>query len=471
MRRGQLARTGGVGTATGDHDGISVLHVDDDAQFGDLVATYLEQIDDAISVSTETDPAAVLDVLQHDPVDCVVSDYQMPGMDGIELLEAVRAAYPNLPFVLFTGKGSEAVASEAIDAGVTTYLQKNGTETYEILANRIQNAVCHHRSRRLARVTEDRLFGLYEQADGVYTLDEDWRITYWNQRIAERTGRPAAAVLGESYWEVFPGATDVETEERFRHAVETQTPVRFEVRYDPGGYWAEVRAFPIDEGLFVHSRDISDLKEREQEVEHRNQILESFASTVSHDLRNPLSVAEGNLELAQETGDFEHLDEVANAHNRMRNLIDDLLRIARGDDLALESTSLREGATRAWDTVSTEDVDLVVESDAHFEAHPSQLRRLFENLFWNAREHGGADAVRVGALDDGFYVEDDGRGIPAADREAVFEPGVSSADDGPGYGLHIVRTIADIHDWDVCVTESSDGGARFEVRGVSLGDD
>jgi DNA-binding NarL/FixJ family response regulator len=211
MRRGQLARTGGVGTATGDHDGISVLHVDDDAQFGDLVATYLEQIDDAISVSTETDPAAVLDVLQHDPVDCVVSDYQMPGMDGIELLEAVRAAYPNLPFVLFTGKGSEAVASEAIDAGVTTYLQKNGTETYEILANRIQNAVCHHRSRRLARVTEDRLFGLYEQADGVYTLDEDWRITYWNQRIAERTGRPAAAVLGESYWEVFPGATDVET--------------------------------------------------------------------------------------------------------------------------------------------------------------------------------------------------------------------------------------------------------------------
>ena len=471
MRWSQIQAQADVDSPAGDGDRILVLHVDDDPQHGDLVATYLEQIDENITVDTETDPQSGLERLQTESVDCVVSDFQMPEMNGIEFLKHVREEYPNLPFILFTGKGSEEIASEAINAGVTSYLQKSGTDTYELLANRVRNAVGHHRSKRLARVTEDRLFGLYEQADGFYVLDEEWTITYWNQRIAQRTGRSAEEVLGESYWEVFPEATEIETEERFRHAMETRTPVRFEVRYEPAEYWTEVRAFPIDEGLFVHSRNITDLRERERQIEHRNQILESFANTVSHDLRNPLSIAEGRLELAQETGDFEHLDEVTKAHNRMRNLIDDLLSIARGEDLEFEEVSLRESARDAWSTVSTEGMEFVVESDAHFDAHTSQLRRLFENLFWNAIEHGEADTVRVGTLDaDGIYVEDDGQGIGPADQEDIFESGYSTTENGPGYGLHIVKNIVEIHDWEISVTGGAEGGARFEIREVQIRD-
>lgn len=458
-----------MGEALAGQGAIHVLHVDDDAMFSDLVATYLEQLDDDITVLTEDDAGAALDRLAHHPVDCIISDYEMPGMDGLELLGEVRERYPNIPFILFTGRGSEDVASEAINAGVSAYVQKAGSESYELLTNQVQNNVARLRSERQARVATDQLLELYEQADGFYTLGADWTVTYWNRRVAERTGRPSREVLGMNIWEAFPEATD-EVRERFERAMAEREAIEFETYYDPLEYWAEVRIYPNEDagGLFVHTRDITALKERERELKTRNQALESFANTVSHDLRNPLSVAEGRLQLAERTGDFDHLDEVAQAHNRMRNLIDELLRVARDKEAELSPVALETAAVEAWETTTLGGATLDVVDNAEFDAHASQLRRLFENLFWNANEHGGADTVRVGQLSDGFYVEDDGAGVPEADRERVFESGYSTSPDGPGYGLHIVSRIAEAHDWAISVTDGADGGARFEVRGVAF---
>ncbi|WP_430505975.1 GAF domain-containing protein [Haloparvum sp. PAK95] len=136
---------------------IRVLHVEDDPGFGDLVAEFLEQTDDQLDVTSARNAEEGLDRLQADPeeFDCVVSDYDMPEQNGIEFLEEVRTAFPELPFVLFTGKGSEEVASEAISAGATDYLQKDsGTEQYGILANRIGNAVEQYRSTHRAENLE-----------------------------------------------------------------------------------------------------------------------------------------------------------------------------------------------------------------------------------------------------------------------------------------------------------------------------
>ena len=151
----------------------------------------------------------------------------------------------------------------------------------------------------------------------------------------------------------------------------------------------------------------------------------------------------------------------------MQNLIDELLRIARGEDLALSKVSLEAYAEDAWETISSEGMTLEVEQDAQFKAHRSQLRRLFENLFWNSLEHGEANTVHVGVIDGaGFYVEDDGGGIDPGEREKIFETGYSSIEGNPGYGLHIVEGIADLHDWTITVSEGRDGGARFEIKGV-----
>jgi PAS domain S-box-containing protein len=449
---------------------IAILHVDDNPQVGELLTTYLEEINNNITVTTETHPADARERLESGPVDCIVSDHQMPDITGIEFLETVREDYPNLPFILFTGRGSEEVASKAINAEATSYLQKGaGSECYEMLANRIENGVDQRRSQKQAKVAKDRLLEMYEQAGGFYAVDEEWRITYWNQEMVERTGKEPQAVIGLTLQEAFPALTETELGENYRNAMEHREPKEFETYYEPHEYWLSVRVHPVDEGLFIHSRNINEQKQRELELEQRNEILESFANTVSHDLRNPLSIAEGKLQLAKETGDYEHLDDVAKAHNRMRNLIDELLRIARGEDLALSEVSLRESAGDAWSTVSSQGMQLSVEADGRFAAHDAQLRRLFENLFWNALEHGDAAVVRVGTIGtEGIYVEDDGQGIAVADRDSVFESGFSTNDTSPGYGLHIVEGIAEMHDWSITVAEGEDGGARFEIRGVQF---
>lgn len=131
----------------------TVMHVEDDPGFAEMAAEFLQNVDGQLTVTSVTDPESALSRLQADSgsVDCIVSDYEIPGMDGIELLRAVREQWPNLPFILFTGKGSEEIAAEAISAGVTDYLKKSGgTDTYEILAHRIRNAVDRQRAREEA---------------------------------------------------------------------------------------------------------------------------------------------------------------------------------------------------------------------------------------------------------------------------------------------------------------------------------
>ncbi len=137
---------------------IRVLHVDDEPGFADMAATFLQREDKRLEVETATDADDGLAHLTDESFDCVVSDHDMPGKNGIEFLDAVREAYPDLPFILYTGKGSEAVASKAVSASVTEYLQKeSGSGQYTVLANRITNAVEQYRSKRAVERSEKRL--------------------------------------------------------------------------------------------------------------------------------------------------------------------------------------------------------------------------------------------------------------------------------------------------------------------------
>ncbi|MEF8841647.1 MAG: ATP-binding protein [Haloarculaceae archaeon] len=200
--------------------------------------------------------------------------------------------------------------------------------------------------------------------------------------------------------------------------------------------------------------------------------LDEFASVVSHDLRNPLSVAQGRLDLGREEHDNPHFESAAEALDRMGGLIDDLLALAREGMTIEEPTELSapEVAEIAWMTVEVADATLAVDpGTGRILGDRSRVRQLFENLFRNAIEHGGPDVtVTVGPLDEGsgFYVADDGPGIPPDERERVLRTGYTTSSEGTGFGLSICSRIAEAHGWELRVVESEDGGTRVELTGV-----
>lgn len=206
--------------------------------------------------------------------------------------------------------------------------------------------------------------------------------------------------------------------------------------------------------------------------EQRDQ-LQEYTSMLSHDLRNPLGVAKGYIDLAEETGDPADFQRVRDALEQMDALIDDVLMLTRGSetdpdgDVVQIETLVRE----CWDLVPTAEATLAIETDAAIVANGKQLQQLVANLFRNAVEHGGDDiTVRVGTLTDGtgFYIEDDGQGIPPGERDQIFDDGFSTSDEGTGLGLTVVERVVNAHGWDMTVTESETGGARFEITGVEF---
>lgn len=154
---------------------VSVLIVDDDPAFAELSATFLSRARENLNVATETDPRAVVDRLRTDSVDCIVTDYDMPHLTGLDLLAEVREYDSDVPFILFTGKGSEEIASEAVSRGVTDYLQKRtGQDQYAVLANRIANTVQQARSAAALRASERRYRRLFEASPApthIFTAD------------------------------------------------------------------------------------------------------------------------------------------------------------------------------------------------------------------------------------------------------------------------------------------------------------
>lgn len=212
------------------------------------------------------------------------------------------------------------------------------------------------------------------------------------------------------------------------------------------------------------------------------------ASILAHDLRNHLTVAQGYLELAHQTGDDEHFEYVNRAHGRMERLINDVQWFAALDDgerpdiETTEPVSLANAVVDAWTAVVGPGTDATLEhhlKDVHIEANPERFAQLLENLLSNAVKHGHAPvSVYAELLTDtderiiGFAIEDDGPGISESDRPTVFESGYTTSDrDGTaGLGLGIIQTIADAHGWDLSIADSATAhsGARFEITDVAL---
>ncbi|MFB6311943.1 MAG: PAS domain-containing sensor histidine kinase, partial [Salinirussus sp.] len=331
------------------------------------------------------------------------------------------------------------------------------------------------RQQRLER-TEARFQALAENFPngGVHYFDEDFRYEYVAGAGFEAIETTPADLEGQTIYEVTPySEAIVSTLESLMEQTLAGSEVSLEVDYE--GRMYELRSAPIRDsegeiiGGFFITQDITERRQRETTLEAQNERLERFTKAVSHDLRSPLAVAQGGVELAIEECDSEHLETAASALDRSEQLIEDLLDVAREGSQVdeLNPVELETVARDSWAHVETADATLDVAADQTILADGSRLGQMLENLYRNAVEHGGPDvAVTVGEVQDGFYVEDDGPGIPENRRESVFEFGQSTEDGRSGFGLAIVEQIAVGHGWTVQATTGSEGGARIEVRGV-----
>ena len=585
---------------------LAVLHVDDDPSVLELTSAFLKRELDAVSVTTVTEPEEAIERLDTERFDCVISDYDMPGRSGLELFEAIREEHPLVPFVLYTGKGSEEIASQAVNAGVTGYFQKGGPDQQRRLVNRVDQAAREYHTKIEAdrystvlralnypiyvvdetgvfsyvndaflemvgydreeiigagtdiikddeavveaenqlgsilsetgpditqfpvdiypkegdpipcrdhmgvlpyegeefrgsvgilrdvseevsrqRELERRTKAIDEAPIGITLSDPDRPdnpMIYVNDQFVEKTGYGREEALGRNYRFLQGPETREEQVAELQRAIDAGEATTVELRnYRENGelFWNRVTISPLKDvsGEITHwvgfQEDITDSKRRERELERQNERLERFAGIVSHDLRSPMSVATGRIELAkadtESAGANGNLDDALDALDRMETIVENTLTLARQGDTVgdLDPISLRTAAERSWRTTETGDSTLETVSDAEIRADADRMGIIFQNLFSNAARHAGpAVTVRVGATAEGFYVEDDGPGIPEDDRTTIFDPGHTTADDGTGFGLAIVNEIVEAHDWQIAVSESDEGGARFEITGV-----
>lgn len=322
--------------------------------------------------------------------------------------------------------------------------------------------------------------------DAVYVVDEQGQFEYVNDEFTELTGYDRETILGSTPALIKDQEAVADAETQLGQLLSSEGPdtAAFEVTIRPRNGEPiicedQMGVLPYQGDYFDGSvgvlRDITDRKQQEERLRRERDRLDEFAGVVSHDLRNPLNVATSSVELAARECDSSHLDRAERAHSRMETLIEDLLTLARGGDQveSPEHIEFQELAESAWGNVSTSDAQLRGETDdgRTLSADRSRLSELLENLYRNAVEHGGEDVtVTVGELagTSGIYIEDDGPGIPADDRETIFEAGFSTAEDGTGFGLSIVKQVAEAHGWEIQAAASSDGGARFEITGVEF---
>jgi PAS domain S-box-containing protein len=383
-------------------------------------------------------------------------------------------------------------------AGVTTDItdRKQREESINALLEVTRELMSAQSKQAAAEQAIDAARSVLDQPiSGLWLRDSDEEVLQpvaMTAEAAEVVGAPPTYSAGESLsWEAF-AANELRVYDDVRAHPErfnTETSIRSEIIIPLGEHGvinmgsAEPAEFSeIDVSIArIFGRTVEmalDRADREQRLlnqrsrlQQQNDRLDEFTSVVSHDLRNPLNVATGRLELITEECDSDHLDSLRRALNRMETLIDDLLALAReGKDVTdAQPVDLSAVVNRCWENVETNQASLITDIDGDVCADKSRLKQAFENLFRNAVEHGRADVtVTVGRLRDGLYIEDDGPGIPSDERDAVFEAGYSRSTDGTGFGLSIVKQIINAHDWQIRIADGTNGGARFEITSVEF---
>jgi PAS domain S-box-containing protein len=358
---------------------IKVLHVDDDRSFAELCAESLERKNDLLTVETATSATEALEALADINPDCIVSDHEMPEVGGLEFLEKVRETRPDLPFILFTGKGSEELASEAISAGVTDYLQKSlGQDQYQILANRIENAVATYRSQRSLEVFRA---AAEHSGHSIYITDTDGVIEYVNPTFTEITGYTPEEAIGQTPSILKSGEHDESFYADLWQTISDGEIWEDEIinrRKNDDLYVASQTIAPIfvrngtPQKFVAVNQNVTDQKRHELTLEKQRDGFEILNRILRHGIRDDLQAVTGYTTLLRDHVDSEgqdHLDLIDerswDAVDRLetaRNFAEQLSR-ADPEDALIDLRQVVESAV--WNARSLrDDIEITIDESA-----------------------------------------------------------------------------------------------------------
>jgi signal transduction histidine kinase len=429
----------------------------------------------------------LFDALCYDTVSTLVVPGPVEGATPRAVVRGVRGLYPELPVVVVEGDTAEDIEDGARDAADTeggdarpvTVVEADAL-TDERVVDTVRGALATDdvgaAGRPPSRLETLAMSMFDEFPDQLYAKDASARHLLTSDaglQTSDLIGRTDAAIDGAS-----EEHTD-RTVDDDRYVIEKGNPLLEREEYTGADGDADIRYTRTSKmpwygpdgsvvGLVGVTRDISDWKSQERTLRQQNERLAKIAIVAAHELRNELQVASGRFDLA--TGDPEQAEVVADSLAQLETITDDVVRLANAETHEADERSvwLSTSAREVWEALPTSDARLTVDVDRLVVADPRALRLLFEILLSNAIQHGGSDVtVMVGATDDGFYVADDGTGIDLDPPERVFDVGFELGDTDVGIGLYVARRIAVDHGWSLDVSNRPDGGARFDVAGVT----
>jgi PAS domain S-box-containing protein len=472
-------------------DTLDVLVVDDSDFFANVTADKLGE-EHGITTRTANSGTAALEVLEDESIDCVVSDYQMPEMNGLELYRQVEERY-GIPFIMVTGEGDEMVASHAMSAGVDEYFKKDeiaAQQQLELLANRIKNVVAQKQARTRYELLVD------NTPDEIVHVDTDGTIVAANAAMATSFGVDESDLIGQHLGDVVPGDVAQGRIEEGNRAVTVGSAVTFQDSIGVRHFHniaVPITAGSGDDAFQLISRDITQQKRREHELATTNEELAVINRLVRHDINNDVQLLLSWAEMAKQHAEGqprEYLDRIEDASGHIAEvteIVGDVVdSIAHGETFDLEPIALEPVITteiekqRSTDGEST--ISVVGDVPSVTVRANELLRSLVGNLLSNAVRHNDGDDPTVGvaveerADDVILSIADDGPGIPDDQKDEIFGKGERGTESpGTGIGLYLVNRLAEAYGGTVWVDDRSetgippgstadDGGAVFSVR-------
>ena len=460
---------------------IRTLVVDDSDFFASLTADQLET-EHGIQTVKATSADEALATLETESFDCVVSDYDMPEMDGLAFYRQLAETGSDLPFILLTSRTDDAIVSEAIEMGVDDYIRKGDVsqqDDFEVVANRIENVASQQRTRKEYETVIDSM------PEGIAQVGTDGTILAANDAVAETFGLSPSEMVGATVGRVLPAGIANQWQTGGSEALSTGE--RVQVQSDHDGRHYDTIVVPVDtrgdSGTYqVIARDITDRVERERQLEETTEQLELINRFVRHDIRNDVNLVYMWSEMLEDHVDEAGAEYVSKIHgasehiNELTKIAQEFVSIVSGEaGVSTEPVSLRrllteelekreQSYTEATFALNHEIPDIELRAN-------EMLSSVFRNLLNNAVQHNDSDQPEVRLSIDvdeehaRVIIADNGPGIPENQRAEIFGKGEQGADSsGSGIGLYLVHTIVSQYGGDVWVEDSHLGGAAFVVE-------